>query len=138
MVSKTMLLFLVFKLGSSVSSLYKYHLLQFWLFLSYRHLSFQFKANIACSNLIIAVVSQSSGSAQEVVSYQSCKMKGFSVLFKGQIISKGLFGVLEFSQNLNEWICRSSKNEFVCSFFGRIRRYQKSFRNYLTFRLKRK
>ena len=39
---------------------------------------------------------------------------------KGQIISKGLFGVLEFSQKTNERIRRSSKNEFVCSFFGRI------------------
>ena len=39
---------------------------------------------------------------------------------KGQIISKGLFGVLEFSQKMNERIRRSSKNEFVRSFFGRI------------------
>ena len=54
-------------------------------------------------------------------------------LTKGQIISKGLFGVLEFSQKTNEQIRRSSKNEFVRSFFGRIRGYQKSFRNYLTF-----
>ena len=46
---------------------------------------------------------------------------------KGQIISKGRFGVLEFSQKTNERICRSSKNEFVRSFFGRIRGYQKSF-----------
>ena len=38
---------------------------------------------------------------------------------KGQIISNGLFGVLEFSQKKNEWICRSSKNEFVRSFFWR-------------------
>ena len=52
---------------------------------------------------------------------------------KGQIISKGLFGVLKFSQNTNEWIHRSGKNEFVCSFFGRIRGYQTSFWNYLTF-----
>jgi hypothetical protein len=40
-------------------------------------------------------------------------------IFKGQIISKGLFGVLEFSQKTNEQIRRSSKNEFkhtfVCS-----------------------
>ena len=55
--------------------------------------------------------------------------------FKGQIISKGLFVVLEFSQKTNERIRRSSKNEFVCSFFGRIRGYQKSFQNYLTFRI---
>ena len=52
---------------------------------------------------------------------------------KGQIISKGLFGILEFSQKTNERIRHSSKNEFVRSFFGRIRGYQKSFRNYLTF-----
>ena len=52
---------------------------------------------------------------------------------KGQIISKGLFDVLEFSQKTNEWIRRSSKNEFICLFFGRIQGYQKSFRYYLTF-----
>ena len=52
---------------------------------------------------------------------------------KGQIISKGLFVILEFSQKTNERIQRNSKNEFVRSFFGRIRGYQKSFRNYLTF-----
>ena len=38
----------------------------------------------------------------------------------GHTILKGLFGVLEFSQKTNERIHRSSKNEFVCSFFGRI------------------
>ena len=53
--------------------------------------------------------------------------------YKGQKISKGLFGVLQFSQKTNERIRRSSKNEFVCSFFGRIQGYQKFFRNYLTF-----
>ena len=53
---------------------------------------------------------------------------------KGQIISKALFGNLEFSQKRNERIRRSSKNEFIRSFFGRIRGCQKSFRNYLTFR----
>ena len=52
---------------------------------------------------------------------------------KGQIIFKGLFGVLEFSQKTNERIRRSSKNEFVRSFFGRIWGYQKSFWNNLTF-----
>ena len=36
---------------------------------------------------------------------------------KGQIISKGLFGVLEFSKKTNERIRCSSKNEFVRSFF---------------------
>ena len=54
---------------------------------------------------------------------------------KGQVISKGLFGVLEFSQKTNERIRRSSKNEFVHSFFGRIRGYRKSFRNYLTLKV---
>ena len=52
---------------------------------------------------------------------------------KGQIISKGLFGVLEFSQKTNERIRHSSKNEFIRSFFGRIWGHQKSFRNDLTF-----
>ena len=37
---------------------------------------------------------------------------------KGQIISKGLFGILEFSQKMNERIRRSSKNEIVRSFLG--------------------
>ena len=40
---------------------------------------------------------------------------------KGHIISKGLFDVLEFSQKTNERIFRSSKNEFVRSFFGENR-----------------
>ena len=37
---------------------------------------------------------------------------------KGQIISKVLFVVLEFSQKTNERIRRSSKNELVHSFLG--------------------
>ena len=52
---------------------------------------------------------------------------------KGQIISKGLFGVLKFSQKTNERTRLSNKNEFVRLFFGRIRGCQKSFQNYLTF-----
>ena len=56
---------------------------------------------------------------------------------KGQIISKRLFGILGFFQKTNKQIrfyyCQAKKNEFVRSFFGRIRGYQKSFRNYLTF-----
>ena len=36
---------------------------------------------------------------------------------KGQIVSKELFGILEFSQKPNKWIRRSSKKKFVCSFF---------------------
>ena len=39
---------------------------------------------------------------------------------EGQIISKGLFGVLEFSQKTNEQIRCIIKTEFVLSFFGRI------------------
>ena len=57
---------------------------------------------------------------------------------KGQIISKGLFGILGFFQKMNELIrflvLLGKKTEFVRSFFGRIRGYQKSFRNYLTFK----
>ena len=42
-------------------------------------------------------------------------LKTFQILpAKGQIISKGLFGVLEFSQETNKRIHRSSKNELVC------------------------
>ena len=52
---------------------------------------------------------------------------------KGQIIWKGLFGILKFSQFTKERIRRSNKNKFVRSFFGRIFGEQKSFRNYLTF-----
>ena len=52
---------------------------------------------------------------------------------KGQIFSKGLFGVLEFSQKMNEQILLCSKNKFVHLFFGRIRGYQKFFWNCLTF-----
>jgi hypothetical protein len=37
-------------------------------------------------------------------------------------------------QKTNKRIRRSSKNEFVRSIFGRIRGYQKSFRDYLTFK----
>ena len=54
----------------------------------------------------------------------SCSFVLNDMLLKGQIILKGLFVVLEFSQKTNKQIHRSSKNEFI---FGRIR-------NYLTFR----
>ena len=50
---------------------------------------------------------------------------GLGSVVKGQIISIGLFGILKFSQKPNEWIRRISKNEFIRSFFGRIRGYQK-------------
>ena len=53
---------------------------------------------------------------------------------KGQIISKGLLVSSNSpKKRTNERIHCSSINEFVPSFFGRIRGYQKSFRNYLTF-----
>jgi hypothetical protein len=54
------------------------------------------------------------------------------ILAKGQIISKGLIGIYDFSQKTNVRIRRKSKNKFVRWFFGRIWGYQKSFRNYLT------
>ena len=41
----------------------------------------------------------------------------------------------KFSKKMNEQIRRSSKNEFIRSFFGRIWGYQKSFRKYLAFRI---
>ena len=44
---------------------------------------------------------------------------------KGQLISKWLFGVFNFFQKTNKNMSHSSKNEFVHSFFGRIRGYQK-------------
>ena len=45
------------------------------------------------------------------------------------------FIVMWFSQKTNKRIHRSSKNELVSSFLGRIRGYQKSCRNYLTFNI---
>ena len=48
----------------------------------------------------------------------------FLDIIKGQIISKGLFDILEFSQKTYEWILFSSKKEFVRLFFRRIRKYQ--------------
>ena len=49
--------------------------------------------------------------------------------FKGQIISKGFFGVIHPKNKQTN----SSKNKFVRLVFGSIRGYQKSFLNYLTF-----
>ena len=46
-------------------------------------------------------------------------------VFKGQIISKGLFGVLEFSQKTNERIRFYYYDKFVSLFFGRIQGHQK-------------
>ena len=39
---------------------------------------------------------------------------------KGQIILKCLFGVFNFFQKRNENTSHTSKNEFICLFFGRI------------------
>ena len=39
---------------------------------------------------------------------------------KGQIISKHFFSGRGFSQKTNENMSHTSKNEFICSFFGRI------------------
>ena len=41
-------------------------------------------------------------------------------LTKGQIISKCLFGVFNFFQKKKKNMLHGSKNEFICSFFGRI------------------
>ena len=58
---------------------------------------------------------------------------------KGQIISKGLFGILGFFQKTNKQIrfqyWQAKKQNSFVRFFGRIQGYQKSFRNYLTFTL---
>ena len=62
-----------------------------------------------------------------------CRWALFSTIFvgkkscrfffaKGQLISKCLFGDFNFFQKTNENTLHSSKNEFICSFFGRIHR----------------
>ena len=57
---------------------------------------------------------------------------------KGQLTSKCLFGVFNFSQNTNEnkltWGIIVVKSNFFLSFFGRIEDTKKSFWNYLTFK----
>ena len=53
------------------------------------------------------------------------KMPSAQALPKGQLISKGLFGILEFSQKTNKRIRFYYYDEFVRSFFGRIRGHQK-------------
>ena len=45
-----------------------------------------------------------------------------------------IFGVFKSFQKINEWILLTTMTTCFCSFFGRIRRHQKTFRNYLTFR----
>ena len=54
--------------------------------------------------------------------------------YKTYKLAKCLFGVFNFFQKPNENTSHSNKNEFIRSFFGRIQGYQKSFRNYLTFK----
>ena len=54
---------------------------------------------------------------------------------KGQMILKCLFGVFNFFQKTNKNTSHSSKNEFICLFFGRIHGLPICFRNYLTFSL---
>ena len=70
--------------------------------------------------------------SKKVTKYDEISQFFFDVT-KGQIISKRLFGVLEFSQKTNKRIPCSSKNEFVCSFFGRIWGHQKVLQNYMTY-----
>ena len=53
---------------------------------------------------------------------------------KGQLISKCLFGALNFLQKQNENKSQSSKIEFLCSVFGGNVGLKKSFRFCLTFR----
>ena len=48
---------------------------------------------------------------------------------KGQLISKCLFGVFNFFQKTNKNMLHSNKNEFICSFFGRIHGLTICFRN---------
>ena len=67
--------------------------------------------------------------------YKNWLISSSLMTFKGQIISKCSFVILQFSQKTDKRIRRRSRNEFVRSFFGRIRGDQKSFRNYLTFSL---
>ena len=52
---------------------------------------------------------------------------------KGQLISKWFYEVVTFLQKMNENNSHTSKNEFICSFFGGNRWPHKPFRNQLTF-----
>jgi hypothetical protein len=68
---------------------------------------------------------------QVLIFFYHCKRKFWRICisdglqyflyFKGQIISKGLFGVLEFSQKTNKRICRSSKNNSSVHFLGKLK-----------------
>ena len=65
---------------------------------------------------------------------ERCSIEYNFTIFKGQLISKCLFGVFTFFQKTNENKSTSSKVEFVRSFFGRNVGLKKSFRICLTFR----
>ena len=43
-----------------------------------------------------------------------------SLVGKGQLISKCIFGVFNFFQKMNKNTSHNSKNKLICSFFGRI------------------
>ena len=58
--------------------------------------------------------------------YKNWLISSSLMTFKGQIISKCSFVILQFSQKTDKRIRRRSRNEFVRSFFGRIRGDQKS------------
>ena len=62
--------------------------------------------------------------------YLNCR---FDAEAKGQSISKCLFGVFNFFNKTNENTSHSSKNEFICSFFGRIHSLTIFFLNQVTF-----
>ena len=44
-------------------------------------------------------------------------IKDLKLSYKGQMISKRLFGVFNFFQKRNKSMSHSSKNEFICSSF---------------------
>ena len=59
---------------------------------------------------------------------------GFPIcFFKGQLISKRFFEVIDFLQKTKENKSHTSKNDFIRSFFGGNRLPHKPFRNQLTF-----
>ena len=58
---------------------------------------------------------------------------GLKIIIKGQLISKWFLISTNSSKKTNEWILLINKTTCFRSFFGRNRRNQKLFRNYLTF-----
>ena len=53
---------------------------------------------------------------------------------KGQLILKGLFGILKFFQKF-DIVLLGKKNEFIRSFFGRIVGLKEPLRFFLTFKV---